>query len=93
MLERDAPYVQIIEHYRRRIAAGQLRDGDIICRASSSSAHDLFARRLAFPAGRLQSRGVNVAEPGDVLRVFEPAAVPGTSVRAERPPRSSSSSS
>jgi DNA-binding GntR family transcriptional regulator len=29
-LERDAPYVQIIEHYRRQIAAGQLTDGDML---------------------------------------------------------------
>jgi len=30
MLERDAPYVQIIEHYRKLIASGQLRDGDML---------------------------------------------------------------
>jgi len=29
-LERDAPYVQIIERYRRLIAAGTLKDGDMI---------------------------------------------------------------
>jgi len=30
MLERDAPYVQIIEHYRKLIATGRLRDGDML---------------------------------------------------------------
>ena len=29
-LDRDAPYVQIIEHYRREIAAGRLADGDML---------------------------------------------------------------
>ena len=30
MLERDAPYVQIIEHYRQQIRAGLLKDGDML---------------------------------------------------------------
>ena len=30
MINRDAPYVQIIEHYRQEIRDGQLKDGDML---------------------------------------------------------------
>ena len=29
-LQRDAPYVQIIEHYRQQIRDGRLQDGDML---------------------------------------------------------------
>jgi DNA-binding GntR family transcriptional regulator len=30
MINRDAPYVQIIEHYRQEIRDGRLKDGDML---------------------------------------------------------------
>jgi DNA-binding GntR family transcriptional regulator len=75
MLERDAPYVQIIEHYRRLIAAGNLRDGDMLPSAREIAAE--FAVSIATAAKvatGLQALGLVTARPGA-----------GTVVTAPRP--------
>src|SRR6266704_5819147 len=75
MLERDAPYVQIIEHYRQEIRAGRLKDGDML-----PSGREIAARfgvslaTAAKVAGGLQSLGLVTALPGS-----------GTVVSAGRP--------
>jgi DNA-binding GntR family transcriptional regulator len=76
MLERDAPYVQIIEHYRREIAAGRLADGDKL-----PSGREIAARfgvsiaTAAKVATGLQALGLVIARPGA-----------GTVITAPRPP-------
>ena len=76
MLERDAPYVQIIEHYRQEIRAGRLKDGDML-----PSGREIAARfgvslaTAAKVAGGLQSLGLVAPRPGA-----------GTMVTAGRPP-------
>src|SRR5260370_42123111 len=75
MLERDAPYVQIIEHYRRLIAAGQLRDGDMLPSAREIAAEfDVSIATAAKVATGLQTLGLVTARPGA-----------GTVVTAPRP--------
>jgi DNA-binding GntR family transcriptional regulator len=75
-LDRDAPYVQIIEHYRREIAAGRLADGDMLPAGREIAAQ--FAVSIATAAKvatGLQALGLVVARPGA-----------GTVVIAPRPP-------
>jgi len=76
MLERDAPYVQIIEHYRQQIRAGRLEDGDMLPSGREIAAQ--FGVSLATAAkvgGGLQALGLVTPRPGA-----------GTMVTAGRPP-------
>jgi DNA-binding GntR family transcriptional regulator len=76
MLERDAPYVQIIEHYRQEIRAGRLKDGDML--PSGREIAQQFGVSLATAAkvaGGLQALGLVTSRPGA-----------GTVVTASRPP-------
>src|SRR5450432_780876 len=76
MLERDAPYVQMIEHYRQEIRAGRLQDGDMLPSGREIAAQ--FGVSLATAAkvsGGLQALGLVVSRPGA-----------GTVVTAGRPP-------
>jgi DNA-binding GntR family transcriptional regulator len=76
MLERDAPYVQMIEHYRQEIGAGRLQDGDMLPSGREIAAQ--FGVSLATAAkvsGGLQALGLVVSRPGA-----------GTVVTAGRPP-------
>ena len=76
MLERDAPYVQIIEHYRQEIRAERLQDGDML--PSGREIAGQFGVSLATAAkvaGGLQALGLVTARPGA-----------GTVVTAGRPP-------
>lgn len=76
MLERDAPYVQIIEHYRRLIAAGQLRDGDMLPSGREiATEFGVSIATAAKVATGLQALGLVTARPGA-----------GTMVTAPRPP-------
>jgi len=76
MLQRDAPYVQIIEHYRRQIAAGQLRDGDMLPSGREIAAEfGVSIATAAKVATGLQALGLVTARPGA-----------GTVVTAPRPP-------
>jgi len=76
MLERDAPYVQIIEHYRQEIRAGRLRDGDMLPSGREIAAQfGVSLATAAKVAGGLQTLGLVVSRPGA-----------GTVVRAARPP-------
>ena len=75
-LERDAPYVQIIEHYRRQIAAGNLTDGDMLPSGREIAAE--FGVSIATAAKvstGLQALGLVSSRPGS-----------GTLVTAPRPP-------
>jgi DNA-binding GntR family transcriptional regulator len=75
-LERDAPYVQIIEHYRRQIAAGRLRDGDMLPSGREIAAEfGVSIATAAKVATGLQALGLVTARPGA-----------GTVVTAPRPP-------
>ena len=76
MLERDAPYVQIIEHYRQEIRAGRLKDGDML--PAGRQIAQQFGVSLATAAkvaGGLQALGLVTPRPGA-----------GTVVAASRPP-------
>jgi GntR family transcriptional regulator len=76
MLERDAPYVQIIEHYRQEIREGRLKDGDML--PSGREIAKEFGVSLATAAkvaGGLQALGLVTPRPGA-----------GTVVTASRPP-------
>jgi DNA-binding GntR family transcriptional regulator len=76
MLERDAPYVQIIEHYRQEIREGRLKDGDML--PSGREIAKQFGVSLATAAkvaGGLQAIGLVTPRPGA-----------GTVVTASRPP-------
>jgi DNA-binding GntR family transcriptional regulator len=76
MLERDAPYVQIIEHYRREIAAGSLADGDMLPSGREIAAEfGVSMATAAKVATGLQALGLVSARPGA-----------GTVVTAPRPP-------
>src|SRR6266571_3868588 len=71
MLERDAPYVQIIEHYRQEIRAGRLEDGDML--PSGREIAGQFGVSLATAAkvaGGLQALGLVTAgrPPADRAR-------------------------
>ena len=75
-LERDAPYVQIIEHYRRLIAAGQLTDGDMLPSGREIAAEfGVSIATAAKVATGLQALGLVASRPGS-----------GTVVTAPRPP-------
>jgi len=75
-LDRDAPYVQIIEHYRREIAAGRLADGDMLPAGREIAAQfGVSIATAAKVATGLQALGLVVARPGA-----------GTVVIAPRPP-------
>jgi DNA-binding GntR family transcriptional regulator len=76
MLSRDAPYVQIIEHYRRLIADGQLRDGDMLPSGREIAAE--FAVSMATAA--------KVATGLQALGLVTPRPGAGTMVTAPRPP-------
>jgi GntR family transcriptional regulator len=76
MLERDAPYVQIIEHYRRQIAAGQLRDGDMLP----------SGREIAAEFGVSIATAAKVATGLQALGLVTPRPGAGTMVTAPRPP-------
>jgi DNA-binding GntR family transcriptional regulator len=76
MLDRDAPYVQIIEHYRREIAAGRLADGDMLPSGREIAAQfGVSIATAAKVATGLQALGLVNARPGA-----------GTVVTAPRPP-------
>src|SRR5580658_8415013 len=76
MLERDAPYVQIIGHYRRQIAAGTLRDGDMLPSGRQIAAEfGVSIATAAKVATGLQALGLVTSRPGS-----------GTVVTAPRPP-------
>ncbi|MGH3398052.1 MAG: GntR family transcriptional regulator [Streptosporangiaceae bacterium] len=75
-LDRDAPYVQIIEHYRREIAAGRLAAGDMLPSGREIAAQfGVSLATAAKVASGLQTLGLVVARPGA-----------GTVVTASRPP-------
>jgi DNA-binding GntR family transcriptional regulator len=76
MLERDAPYVQIIEHYRREIAAGHLKDGDMLP----------SAREIATEFGVSIATAAKVATGLQALGLVTPRPGAGTMVTAPRPP-------
>ena len=76
MLERDAPYVQIIEHYRQEIRAGRLKDGDMLPSGREIAAEfGVSLATAAKVATGLQALGLVTARPGA-----------GTMVTAPRPP-------
>ena len=76
MLERDAPYVQIIEHYRQEIRAGRLKAGDMLPSGREIAAQfGVSLATAAKVAGGLQSLGLVAPRPGA-----------GTMVTAGRPP-------
>jgi DNA-binding GntR family transcriptional regulator len=75
-LDRDAPYAQIIEHFRREIAAGRLADGDMLPSGREIAAQfGVSLATAAKVASGLQTLGLVVARPGA-----------GTVVTAPRPP-------
>ena len=76
MLERDAPYVQIIEHYRQEIRAGRLKDGDMLPAGREiAKQFGVSLATAAKVAGGLQALGLVTPRPGA-----------GTMVTASRPP-------
>jgi GntR family transcriptional regulator len=76
MLERDAPYVQIIEHYRREIGAGRLKDGDMLP----------SGREIAAEFGVSLATAAKVATGLQALGLVTPRPGAGTMVTAPRPP-------
>ena len=76
MLERDAPYVQIIEHYRQQIAAGRLRDGDMLP----------SGRAIATEFGVSVATAAKVATGLQALGLAAPRPGAGTVITAPRPP-------
>src|ERR1039457_1873382 len=76
MLNRDAPYVQIIEHYRQEIRDGRLQDGDMLPSGREIAAQfGVSLATAAKVATGLQSLGLVTPRPGA-----------GTVVTAGRPP-------
>ena len=76
MLERDAPYVQIIEHYRQEIRSGRLKDGDMLPAGREIARQfGVSLATAAKVAGGLQALGLVIPRPGA-----------GTVVTASRPP-------
>jgi DNA-binding GntR family transcriptional regulator len=76
ILDRDAPYVQIIEHYRKEIRAGHLADGDMLPSGREIAAQfGVSIATAAKVATGLQALGLVIARPGV-----------GTVVTAPRPP-------
>jgi GntR family transcriptional regulator len=76
MLERDAPYVQIIEHYRQEIRAGRLKDGDMLP----------AGREIAQQFGVSLATAAKVASGLQALGLVTPRPGAGTVVTASRPP-------
>jgi len=76
MLERDAPYVQIIERYRKLIAAGQLRAGDMLP----------SGREIAAEFGVSIATAAKVATGLQALGLVTPRPGAGTMVTVPRPP-------
>ena len=76
MLERDAPYVQIIEHYRQEIRAGRLQDGDMLP----------SGREIAAQFGVSLATAAKVATGLQALGLVTPRPGAGTVVTAPRPP-------
>lgn len=76
MLERDAPYVQIIEHYRQEIRAGRLKDGDMLP----------SGREIAAQFGVSLATAAKVATGLQALGLVTPRPGAGTVVTAPRPP-------
>lgn len=76
MLERDAPYVQIIEHYRRQIREGRLQDGDMLP----------SGREIAAEFGVSLATAAKVATGLQALGLVTPRPGAGTMVTAPRPP-------
>ncbi len=76
MLERDAPYVQIIEHYRQEIREGRLKDGDMLP----------SGREIAAQFGVSLATAAKVATGLQALGLVTPRPGAGTQVTAPRPP-------
>jgi DNA-binding GntR family transcriptional regulator len=76
MLERDAPYVQIIEHYRQEIRAGRLTDGDLLP----------SGRQIAEQFGVSLATAAKVATGLQAMGLVTPRPGAGTWVTAARPP-------
>jgi len=76
MLERDAPYVQIIEHYRQEIRSGRLQDGDMLP----------SGREIAAQFGVSLATAAKVATGLQALGLVTPRPGAGTMVTAPRPP-------
>ncbi len=76
MLERDAPYVQIIEHYRQEIREGRLKDGDMLP----------SGREIAGQFGVSLATAAKVATGLQALGLVTPRPGAGTVVTAPRPP-------
>jgi DNA-binding GntR family transcriptional regulator len=76
MLNRDAPYVQIIEHYRQQIRDGRLRDGDMLP----------SGREIAKEFGVSLATAAKVATGLQALGLVTPRPGAGTVVTATRPP-------
>jgi DNA-binding GntR family transcriptional regulator len=76
MLNRDAPYVQIIEHYRQEIREGRLKDGDMLP----------SGREIAAQFGVSLATAAKVATGLQALGLVTPRPGAGTVVTASRPP-------
>jgi DNA-binding GntR family transcriptional regulator len=76
MLKRDAPYVQIIEHYRQQIREGRLKDGDMLP----------SGREIAGEFGVSLATAAKVAGGLQALGLVSPRPGAGTVVTASRPP-------
>src|SRR5215467_9638940 len=76
MLNRDAPYVQIIEHYRQEIRQGRLRDGDMLP----------SGREIAQQFGVSIATAAKVATGLQALGLVTPRPGAGTVVTAPHPP-------
>jgi DNA-binding GntR family transcriptional regulator len=76
MLERDAPYVQIIEHFRQEIRSGRLQDGDMLP----------SGREIAQQFGVSLATAAKVATGLQALGLVTPRPGAGTMVTAPRPP-------
>lgn len=75
-LNRDAPYAQIIEHYRRQIRDGTLQDGDMLP----------SGREIAGEFGVSLATAAKVATGLAALGLVTPRPGAGTVVTAPRPP-------
>src|SRR5579863_6034467 len=75
MLNRDAPYVQIVEHYRREIREGRLKDGDMLP----------SGREIAQQFGVSLATAAKVATGLQALGLVTPRPGAGTVVTAPRP--------
>jgi DNA-binding GntR family transcriptional regulator len=76
MLQRDAPYVQIIDHYRQQIRDGRLQDGDMLP----------SGREIAAEFGVSLATAAKVATGLQALGLVTPRPGAGTMVTAPRPP-------